>query len=447
MGEKCGCLEQGRGKLDGHVGCTEVDRALEALGVNPKDANLCTKAAIMRGHIKITGQAGDLEQEIIKEKGECGHTIIATLGDLLKKTDLAGLDSGEDCGNATVSCKECNYERTCVVTVCEGNFSFESKFDPGKLHIHCRQCPGFGQCNGDHREAHCSRCGGIGCGKHYFRGMTGFSCDNCSKSKRQRQSRPVGDMVDHSDGEPTRKKVKLTLRFAIAEAAILDKLVPIKRRGKQGRKRAEKCVSLAQELDNSGKKKTGRNDSEGGSGAVETEKGSRNSNGKGSVGRKKGLSCLDKEGERKGKNRLSSMEDKQIGVPNLQQGVEVPNWREDHDHNVKCVSNKTSPESQEEPTDDASYLKRHNKHEKKEKQMKRWDDQRMRREQQVQKLRAKQEKKSLKQSKSDSKCQCTSLLPALEAVTAICVQETIPVSIFGRPLPDTGAKDFSLPWL
>ena len=105
MGEKCGCLVQGRGKLDGHVGCTEVDRALEALGVNPKDANLCTKAAIMRGHIKITGQAGDLEQEIIKEKGECGHTIIATLGDLLKKTDLAGLDSGEDCGNATVSCK------------------------------------------------------------------------------------------------------------------------------------------------------------------------------------------------------------------------------------------------------------------------------------------------------------------------------------------------------
>ena len=154
--------------------------------------------------------------------------------------------------------------------------------------------------------------------------MTGFSCDNCSKSKRQRQSRPVGDMVDHSDGEPTRKKVKLTLRFAIAEAAILDKLVPIKRRGKQGRKRAEKCVSLAQvKLDNSGKKKTGRNDSEGGSGAVETEKGSRNSNGKGSVGRKKGLSCLDKEGERKGKDSLSSMEDKQTGVPNLQQGVEV----------------------------------------------------------------------------------------------------------------------------
>ena len=207
---KCGCLVQGGGKLSGHVGCTEVDRALEALGVNPKNANLCTKAAIMRGHIKIRGQAGDLEQEIIKEKGECGHMIIATLGDLLKQADYV-----EGCANASVTCKECNYERTCVATVCEGNFSFGS----GKVHYHCRQCPGFGQCNGDHRDAHCSSCGGIGCGKHYFRGMTGFSCDNCNKSRSQ-QSMPARkasfrlDMADQADGEPTRKKGKW--RFAIA---------------------------------------------------------------------------------------------------------------------------------------------------------------------------------------------------------------------------------------
>ena len=108
----------------------------------------------------------------------------------------------------------------------------------------------------------------------------------------------------------------------------------------------------------------------------------------------------------------------------------MPNWREDNDHNVKCVPIKTSPEEdlQEEPTDDASYLKRHSKYEKKEKQIKRqvsvttfdhcflfvsprWDDQRLRRELQVQKLREKQEKKSLKQSKSESNRLCTSLLP------------------------------------
>ena len=116
-----------------------------------------------------------------------------------------------------------------------------------------------------------------------------------------------------------------------------------------------------------------------------------------------------------------------------------------------------------EPTNDVSYLKRHDKPEKEEKQRKRcvliehsernkhqllalnrWDAQRVRQEQQLQNLRARQEKKSLKQSKS--KCQPSSLLPALDEISTICVEEDIPVSIFGRPLPDTGAKAFSLPW-
>ena len=105
VSEKCDCLVQDGGKPSGHVGCTEVDRALVALGVNPTNANLCTKAAIMRGHIKITGQAGDLEQKIVKEKGECGHMINVTLGELLKQSDLSGIDYGEDCGNVSVTCK------------------------------------------------------------------------------------------------------------------------------------------------------------------------------------------------------------------------------------------------------------------------------------------------------------------------------------------------------
>jgi len=174
-GKNSGCPIKGQGKPSGHVGCTEVDRMLEALGVDPKQASLCTKAAIMKGHIKITGEAGDLEQEVVEEEGECGHTIIATLGDLLKQPDYAGLDYEDGCENATVTCKECDYGRTYVTSVCEGKPSF----DDGKYHNHCRQCPGFGQCIGDYREAHCSRCG-----KHYFRGMTGFACDNCKKKKK-----------------------------------------------------------------------------------------------------------------------------------------------------------------------------------------------------------------------------------------------------------------------
>ena len=104
-GKKSGCPIKGRGKPSGHVGCAEVDRMLEGLGVNPKTASLCTKAAIMKGHIKITGEAGDLEQSVVEQEGECGHTIIATLGDLLKQPDYAGLDYEDGCENATVTCK------------------------------------------------------------------------------------------------------------------------------------------------------------------------------------------------------------------------------------------------------------------------------------------------------------------------------------------------------
>ena len=169
--------------------------------------------------------------------------------------------------------------------------------------------------------------------------MTGFSCDNCNKSKRQRQSWPVGessfrwdrtdgepsrkkvklrflaiadaailDMTDHTDGELTRKKLKL--RFAIADAAIVDKLMHIKKgRGKQVRRRAEKSVSPAMELDDSLKRKSGRNDSKvsedlNANIAAGTKKGSKTV--KESVCGKKGCLSLEKEGGGKGGDRVNS---------------------------------------------------------------------------------------------------------------------------------------------
>lgn len=42
----------------------------------------------------------------------------------------------------------------------------------GKFHNHCEQCPGFGVCIGDYRNAHCGHCG-----DHYFSGLSGFRCD------------------------------------------------------------------------------------------------------------------------------------------------------------------------------------------------------------------------------------------------------------------------------
>jgi hypothetical protein len=163
-GPKSGCPTRGRGKPAGNLACAEVDRRLEALGVKADSASLCIKAAIMRGHVVVAGEDKvELEQVVHSAKGKlghttwpaCGHTIRATLGDLLQQPDYAFLDFEDGLENATVLCKEdgCGEGRAYVTGLCEGRPSFDS----GKFHNHCRACPGFGQCIHDYREAHCDR--------------------------------------------------------------------------------------------------------------------------------------------------------------------------------------------------------------------------------------------------------------------------------------------------
>ena len=95
----------------------------------------------------------------------------------------------------------------------------------------------------------------------------------------------------------------------------------------------------------------------------------------------------------------------------------------------------------------------------------RWDLQRLREETQLQRLRARQEKQivSINQLKRED---TPSILPNLEVgpvhsknsilikicfplqtVTHISVEETLPVSAFGRPIPVLPQTSFSLPWL
>ena len=179
-GPRSGCTTRGKGKPAGNLSCAEVDRRLEALGVNAKKASLCVKAAIMKGLIEITGEdKEELNQVVHSEKHEfCGHIIDATLVDLLEQPDYAGLDYEDNLQNATVLCKVGNcaedeekesylWGRTYVTGLCEGQPSFDS----GKFHNHCIECPGFGQCIHDYREAHCNNCG-----NHYFAGNRGFPC-------------------------------------------------------------------------------------------------------------------------------------------------------------------------------------------------------------------------------------------------------------------------------
>ncbi len=197
-GPRSGCTIRGRGKPAGNLSCAEVDRRLEALGVNTKYASLCVKAAIQNGLIKIAGEnkEEELGQVVHSEKHDsCGHTINATLGDLVMQPDYAGLDYEEGSMEATVVCKECEedeevdeYEasRTYVTGLCEGRPSF----DCGKFHNHCCACPGFGMCIHDYREAHCEMCG-----RHYFAGLQGFPCD-CQPSRDSWDDEETSDESD-----------------------------------------------------------------------------------------------------------------------------------------------------------------------------------------------------------------------------------------------------------
>ena len=116
--------------------------------------------------------------------------------------------------------------------------------------------------------------------------------------------------------------------------------------------------------------------------------------------------------------------------------AEVPKWRE------KQVSPSWIMEGTED-IEDATMLKRHNKPENDEKRRKRWDVQRIRENAHVARLRA----RSHDESEISELNEFKTLLPDPEEATEICVQDKIPVTVFGCLLPNLGPSDFSLPWL
>jgi hypothetical protein len=72
-----------------------------------------------------------------------------------------------------------------VTGLCQGSPSLDS----GKFHNHCTQCPEFGVCIGDYREAHCGNCG-----KHWFCGNSSFPCSWCG-----REDGDYDDEFGHAD--------------------------------------------------------------------------------------------------------------------------------------------------------------------------------------------------------------------------------------------------------
>lgn len=151
-------------------------------------------------------------------------------------------------------------------------------------------------------------------------------------------------------------------------------------------------------------------------------------------------------------------------VASLQRGVEVPRWRilpefEALPNKTKFIKSKEVPEWRHKPMhpaytmegteniEDDTILKRHARHEMDEKRRKRWDIQRMRQQQQFEKLKASEARRGRKEKKGRETSSPISLLPSLEDMTHLMVSDTVPISVFGVPLPNLPHAPFSLPWL
>jgi hypothetical protein len=111
--------------------------------------NLCLKAAVLKGHQVIRDETN---RETVLFEGEChgcDNVITMTWGQAMVQQTYAGLDYEDGGEDAEVRCEDCggNY----LTGLCEG----KPHFDCGKFHNHCTECPDFGVCIHDYRNAHC----------------------------------------------------------------------------------------------------------------------------------------------------------------------------------------------------------------------------------------------------------------------------------------------------
>ncbi|XP_013394232.1 uncharacterized protein LOC106161755 [Lingula anatina] len=156
-----------------YLSVADVHQLLSCCGVkNPEKVNKCLKRGILLGHVKLTGKKS--LKTVIAEGNcaSCEEEMAATVKDILYQKEYGGSDYENGGQEASVKCETEDCGQGMYVTgVCYG----EACFDSGKFHNHCTECPDFGECLGDYREAHCEECGG-----HYYAGGSG-SCP-CEES-------------------------------------------------------------------------------------------------------------------------------------------------------------------------------------------------------------------------------------------------------------------------
>ena len=157
----------------GRLPANQIVSILSAVGA-PHSSN-CAMKALQLGRLSLKNEQ-DFHNVIFREACEaCGEIAIARIYDVLRQSDYGG-DYEDGSEGGALHCK-CGYVAY-VTGLCDPSSNLGS--DSGKFHNHCTECPGFGKCIGDYREAHCDKCG-----KHYFAGLSGFKCENCKQQRRK----------------------------------------------------------------------------------------------------------------------------------------------------------------------------------------------------------------------------------------------------------------------
>lgn len=127
------------------------------------------------------------------------------------------------------------------------------------------------------------------------------------------------------------------------------------------------------------------------------------------------------------------IEDEEDVEVSCQEEILVPSWRLRHLSTLYVMEGT-------ENLDDRVFLKRHQKFETEEKRRKRWDIQRLK---DLQLLRKRQMKEEASQAKAQD---IVTFLPRTDRALYIEVNDMVPVSAFGYPLPALQTVEFHLPW-
>lgn len=127
--------------------------------------------------------------------------------------------------------------------------------------------------------------------------------------------------------------------------------------------------------------------------------------------------------------------------------LEIPRWIESE---LPIATSEIENVLIVEDTTDEAYQKRHLKYEADERRRKKWDQQRIREQKNIERLKKRHLKEEWKEEMSlNNKVQktMTSFFPDVKAIKFIQISDDLPITAFGEQIIKLDPKDFGLPWL